>query len=112
MLVVVRLVPKRLRPAMEGSFEEREVELRRIARRRAKEKLHFYLHSAVYVAVNVALLVVNLNVTPDNLWFYWPLAGWGIGLAAHAVKTYHADFGEALRRRLEERELEKLRRRE
>ena len=96
---------------MEGSFEDREVELRRIARRRAKEKLLFYLHSAVYVAVNVVLFAVNLYFTPDNMWFYWPLGGWGIGLAAHAIVTYRFDVGGALQQRLEERELEKLRRR-
>ena len=112
MLAVVRLVSKRLWPAMEGSFEEREVELRRIARRRAKEKLLFYLHAAVYVAVNAVLLAINLSLAPESLWFYWPLAGWGIGLAAHAVATYRFDVAGALQQRLEERELEKLRRRE
>jgi hypothetical protein len=38
--------------------------------------------------VNALLIIVNLSTTPDKLWFYWPLLGWGIGLAAHAFGVY------------------------
>jgi hypothetical protein len=48
----------------------------------------FRLHLIIYVAVNVLLLVVNLLTSPDKLWFYWPLLGWGIGLAGHAFLAY------------------------
>jgi hypothetical protein len=48
----------------------------------------FRLHLIIYAAVNVLLLVINLLTAPDKLWFYWPLIGWGIGLAGHAFAVY------------------------
>jgi len=26
--------------------------------------------------------------SPDHLWFYWPMLGWGLGLTIHAVSTF------------------------
>lgn len=34
------------------------------------------------------LIVVNLLVTPDQYWFYWPLIGWGVALVAHGYAVY------------------------
>ena len=43
----------------------------------------FAIHAFAYLAVNVLLLVVNLTVSPEVYWFYYPLLGWGVALAAH-----------------------------
>ena len=43
----------------------------------------FFFHFSAYVLVNLILIAVNLLLTPDQLWFYWPLLGWGIGILAH-----------------------------
>ncbi len=48
------------------------------------------VHLFVYLAVNALLVVINLVTSPQNLWFIWPLLGWGIGLAAHALLAYRA----------------------
>ena len=48
------------------------------------------VHLFAYLAVNALLIGVNLIQTPDNLWFIWPLLGWGLGLAAHAFLAYRA----------------------
>jgi hypothetical protein len=45
----------------------------------------FQIHFAAYVAVNILLIAVNLLTTPNHLWFYWPLFGWGIGIIAHSA---------------------------
>lgn len=74
----------------------------RQARRRAAAKLGFYIHAAVYVLVNAILLAINLSASPGQLWFIWPLLGWGIGLASHAFGVY---AGAGLMQRLIEREL-------
>jgi hypothetical protein len=42
----------------------------------------FRFHLMAYIIVNVILIVVNV-LHPSHWWFYWPLIGWGIGLAAH-----------------------------
>jgi hypothetical protein len=41
------------------------------------------IHAAIYVVINAMLAVINLS-SPGDLWFQWPLLGWGLGLAFHA----------------------------
>lgn len=55
------------------------------ARKRAEELKGFYMHLGVYVIVNAALFALNMLTSPDMLWFYWPLLGWGVGMAIHAM---------------------------
>ena len=58
------------------------------AKKRVRMLFDFYKHAAIYVTVNLLLLLVNLITEPHTLWFYWPLIFWGIGLASHAFKVY------------------------
>jgi hypothetical protein len=61
---------------------------RRRHRRRAAVRTLFRYHLAVFVAVQVLLVVVWLMAGAGYPWFIFPLLGWGIGLAAHAVAAY------------------------
>lgn len=85
------------------------------ARARVQQLRGFYTHAAVYVFVNVILLIINLLISPTSLWFYWPLLGWGIGVAAHAFSVYGAgglwgkDWEERKIRDLMDRERERER---
>ena len=81
-------------------------DLQRIARRRAGAKLGLYIHAGVYVAVNAFLALVQMQTTPQIHWNLWPLAGWGLGLAIHAMVVLLA--GSGLRERMEAEELRKL----
>jgi hypothetical protein len=54
----------------------------------ARRKVGLYIHTTVYVAVNVLLITINLSTAPRQLWFQWPLLGWGIGLLAHAAAAF------------------------
>jgi hypothetical protein len=54
----------------------------------ARRKVGLYIHATVYAAVNVLLLTINLSAAPGQLWFQWPLLGWGIGLLAHAAAAF------------------------
>ena len=54
----------------------------------ARRKVGLYVHTTVYVAVNVLLITINLSTAPGHLWFQWPLLGWGIGLLAHAAAAF------------------------
>ena len=85
-----------------------DVELRRLAIRRADMKLAFRSHLMAYVIVNAGLVMINLITSSDYFWAIWPMLGWGIGLAAHGVTVYMD--GEGMRDRMIEQELEKLRR--
>jgi 2TM domain len=60
----------------------------RRARRRVREIRGFYLHVAVFVAVNILLHLINFVATPKVYWAFWPLVGWGIGLLAHGLAAY------------------------
>ena len=58
------------------------------AKKRVEEIKGFYTHLLVYALVNAALFVLNLVTSPRELWFYWPLFGWGIGVVAHAGSVF------------------------
>ena len=64
-----------------------DAEVYRRARARMLARKGFFIHATVYVAVNLMLFLIDL-VTPGPVWFFWPLIGWGIGLAAHGVVTF------------------------
>jgi hypothetical protein len=57
------------------------------ARKRVEDLKGFYVHLAIYVVVNAGLFLINW-LTTDTWWVVWPLIGWGIGLAAHAVSVF------------------------
>lgn len=59
-------------------------ELLERARKRVEEIKGFYVHLGVYLIVNAALFTIDMITSPGTLWFYWPLMGWGIGVAIHA----------------------------
>jgi hypothetical protein len=61
------------------------------ARRRVADLRGFYVHLAAFAIVNAFLFLLNVISDPDNLWFFWPLLGWGIGLAAHAAYVFLLD---------------------
>jgi len=60
--------------------------------RRAKKRVGqikgFYIHATVFALVNALLVVINLRTSPGDLWFLWPMAGWGIGLVAHGMAVF------------------------
>jgi hypothetical protein len=81
-------------------------DLLRIARRRAGRKFGFYVHLAVFVAVNALLFAINRRTTPELSWYAFPLGGWAIGLAIHGFTVFLSNSG--LRERMVEDELRKL----
>jgi len=63
------------------SLEEYQKGYREI--RIEEEKRGFLIHLVVYVLVNIMLMVINILYTPGFFWFFYPLLGWGIGIAVH-----------------------------
>jgi hypothetical protein len=64
-------------------------ELFKLAKARVDEKKGFYSHLASYCIVNAALFLIwRFASGAGYLWFLWPLAGWGIGLAFHFVGVF------------------------
>lgn len=83
------------------------------ATRRVEAKIGFYFHLAVYVGVNLLLMIINLSRSPQYLWFIWPLFGWGIGVFFHGLSVF-VFSGRRLERtkeRMIEKEISKNKRR-
>lgn len=74
------------------------------AKRRVREIRRFYIHLVVYVLVNAFLFLINISVSPSDLWFFWPLLGWGIGFVAHAIYVF--GFGQWLGPDWEEKKIQ------
>jgi hypothetical protein len=60
------------------------------ARQRVARLKEFYVHLSIYVAVMTLLFFIDL-VTGDGWWFHWPLMGWGVGVAMHALGVFGLD---------------------
>ena len=73
--------------------------------RRAEAKIGFYIHLAVYVGVNILLIIINLSTSPQYIWFKWPLLGWGIGLFFHGMSIFV--FSGKKFKRIKEKMIEK-----
>jgi hypothetical protein len=78
----------------------REAEAKQILRHRV-----FLLHLAIYVATNVALVVVWALTGAGYPWFVFPILGWGIGLVAHGAVAYLLSNPEEIVLRREQQRL-------
>ena len=58
------------------------------ARGRAEAKYGFFVHTAVFAAVMVLLVVINLLTSPGTIWFIWPLIGWGFAVVLHGARVF------------------------
>lgn len=65
----------------EISLEEYRKAYREVVKE--EEKRGFIAHEVVYVLVNAMLIAINLIYTPEVIWFFYPLIGWGIGISMH-----------------------------
>jgi hypothetical protein len=72
---------------MENNYQEEERYLK--ARKRVEEIKGFYGNLIAYVVVNIGLMVLNLLTSPNYLWFFWPMLGWGIGVFFHGLKVFN-----------------------
>lgn len=59
------------------------------AQKKVEDIKGFYGNLFSYVVVNAGLAILNLVTTPDHLWFFYPLIGWGVGVAIHAISVFN-----------------------
>ncbi|MCB0632082.1 MAG: 2TM domain-containing protein [Saprospiraceae bacterium] len=76
-------------------------------RDQAKARVEFRIHVFIFIAVIVLLAIINLFTSPENLWFIWPMLGWGIGLVVHALRVYVFSGEEGLKERMIQHEMNK-----
>jgi len=87
-------------------MENEEIYLR--AKKRVDAQIGFYIHLAAYAGVNLLLIIINLTTSARHLWFIWPLIGWGIGVAFHALAVFVCPVEPSFRTRMIEKEMKKM----
>jgi hypothetical protein len=75
------------------------------ARKRVEEVKEFYYGLISYIVVIPFLIFINWWTSWHYQWFWWPMFGWGIGIAFHAYKVYVNDG--VLGRSWEQKQIEK-----
>ena len=80
--------------------------IERLARKRAGAKLGWYLHSSVYVLVN--LLLITLSAASGRHWAVYPALGWGVGLAVHGVVVFLLGSGSGWHEHMVQKEREQI----
>lgn len=86
------------------SEEERHY---REARRRVNEKKKFYNHLTTYLVMSAFFFVLNAMTSFGHWWFYWPMMGWGIGVAMQYFKVFGFPGSGLGSSEWEKREMEK-----
>ncbi len=95
-----------------------DAQLRAQAEKRVGARIAFHRHLASYLIINAFIILIWLIVALTSggsawwPWFIFPLVGWGIGLAFHAVNTYGAAAGGARHEKMVQREMDKQRERD
>ena len=90
--------------------EMSEEEIYRQAKKRVEEKKGFYTHCAIYIAVNLLLVIIWAINGVGFPWFVFPLGGWGIGVLFHFLGVFVFSKQTNWERRQIEKEVERLKR--
>ncbi|MBS0318841.1 MAG: 2TM domain-containing protein, partial [Proteobacteria bacterium] len=71
--------------------------------------LGWYMHAAIYAAVNLLLFFVAAAAGRGH-WNLYPALGWGLGLAVHWASVFVFGPGSTVRERMLQSERERLQR--
>ncbi|QNP48119.1 2TM domain-containing protein [Diaphorobacter aerolatus] len=82
--------------------------LQDLARCRARKKLGWYMHAAIYLMVNAALTALSLH--QGKHWSLYPMVFWGFGLLVHGASVWLIAPRSAWWQRMVEREAKAIER--
>ncbi|SMC76755.1 2TM domain-containing protein [Moheibacter sediminis] len=85
------------------NYTEEEI---KAAKKRVEELQGFYWNLASYVIINSFLHFLDLKDGSYD-WAYWPLMGWGIGIAFHAIEVFGMFNSSSWKDRQVQKELER-----
>ena len=93
-----------------AELESAEMPQAMAIRQRVRRERGFYIHATVFVAVMALLFAIDHFTSPGKYWVQWPLLGWGIGLALHALAVFggFSPLGADWERRKVEERLSRL----
>lgn len=78
----------------------------RKAKKRAQMIRSFYINLMCYCIVIPTLIFINLYYSPEELWFYWSMVFWGMGLVFHGTSAF--GWSPFLGKDWEERKIKEL----
>ena len=84
--------------------------IRKRAYQQVKKKKGFYSHLAVFISVGIFFFIINMVTMADGddeLWFFFPLLPWSIGLFIHYFSVFGLPGTNILTKDWEDAELEK-----
>ncbi|MBZ0124056.1 MAG: 2TM domain-containing protein [Roseovarius sp.] len=79
------------------------------AKKRVEARMGFYTHLSVYAAVILFLAIINFLTSSGTVWFHWPMLGWGIAVALHALAVFVFPGRFAITERMIEKEMGRIR---
>ncbi len=67
----------------------------------------FYTHLITFAVIVLSLFIFNYTFTPQYIWAWWVLFGWGIGLISHglSVTEFSLFFNDAWEKKQVEKRL-------
>ena len=72
---------------MENKYTEEQKYLR--AKQQVEKLKGFYANIISYCLIIPFLIYINLRFSPEFHWFWFPIAGWGIGIVFHAMEAFN-----------------------
>ncbi len=85
--VQVPILTKQISIMETTNFDEKNAYFN--AKKRVEEIKGFYGNLSSYVVVISTLAIINLCTSPEYLWFFWPMLGWGIGVIFHGLRVFN-----------------------
>ncbi len=71
-----------------AELESAEMPQAMAIRQQVRKERGFYIHATVFVAVMALLFAIDHFTSPGKYWVQWPLLGWGIWVALHALAVF------------------------
>ncbi len=60
----------------------------KIAKKRVKKVKDFYSHFTTWLVFCAFFIFINIASGGGSFWAVWPIMGWGLGVAFHAIGTF------------------------
>ncbi|NHN24391.1 2TM domain-containing protein [Flavobacterium jejuense] len=76
------------------------------AQKKVKEIKGFYGNLISYIVVISVLAFINLSYSPNHLWFFYPMLGWGLGVFLQAMSVFN--FFPFLNKNWEEKKIKQF----
>ena len=81
----------------------------KIAKKRVKKVKGFYSHLGTWLVFCAFFIFLNITTSSNSFWAIWPIAGWGLGVALHAIGIFGLPgLGKDWEERMIEQEMERV----